>query len=233
VKKILVVDDERPIRRALGLNLAARDYEVGYAETGEAAMQAAATDHPDLVLLDLGLPGVGGIGVIEALRGWSTVPIIVLTARDDEQSKVIALDSGADDYITKPFAMAELLARIRAALRRGGESGEDRAEVITSWMRLDLAGHRAFVGFDHTDEVHLTDTEWWIVGYLVRNEGRLVRHRQLISAISGLTYVPNHNVLRAHMTNIRRKLERHPEAPAHFTSDSGVGYRFEASPEVE
>ena len=116
MKKILVVDDERQIRRALGLNLTARDYQVVYADTGESAMQAAATEHPDLVLLDLGLPGVSGIGVIEALRGWSTVPIIVLTARGDEQSKVVALDAGADDYVTKPFGMADLLLRIRAAL---------------------------------------------------------------------------------------------------------------------
>ena len=117
MKKILVVDDERQIRRALGLNLTARDYQVVYADTGESAMQAAATEHPDLVLLDLGLPGVSGIGVIEALRGWSKVPIIVLTARGDEQSKVTALDAGADDYVTKPFGMVELLNRIHAALR--------------------------------------------------------------------------------------------------------------------
>jgi two-component system, OmpR family, KDP operon response regulator KdpE len=121
VKRILVVDDERQIRRTLGLNLTAREYQVAYADTGEAAMQAAATDHPDLVLLDLGLPGLGGIGVIEALRGWSTVPIIVLTARDDEHSKVIALDAGADDYITKPFGMPALLEKIRAVLREPAE----------------------------------------------------------------------------------------------------------------
>jgi two-component system KDP operon response regulator KdpE len=229
MKKILVVDDERPIRRALGLNLSARDYEVEFAANGEAAMQAAATDHPDLVLLDLGLPGVGGIGVIEALRGWSKVPIIVLTARDDEHSKVVALDAGADDYITKPFGMAELLARVRAALRRGVDLGEDRAEVHTSWMRLDLAGHRAFVGFDHADEVHLTGREWQMIEYLVRNEGRLITHRQLITAVWGPTYSPSHSLLRVHMTNIRRKLEQHPSAPAHFITDSGVGYRFEGS----
>ena len=117
MKKILVVDDERQLRRALGLNLTARDYQVVYADTGESAMQAAATEHPDLVLLDLGLPGVSGIGVIEALRGWSKVPIIVLTARGDEQSKVTALDAGADDYVTKPFGMLELLNRINAVLR--------------------------------------------------------------------------------------------------------------------
>ena len=117
MKKILVVDDERQIRRALGLNLTARDYQVVYADTGESAMQAAATEQPDLVLLDLGLPGVSGIGVIEAVRGWSKVPIIVLTARGDEQSKMTALDAGADDYVTKPFGMVQLLNRIHAALR--------------------------------------------------------------------------------------------------------------------
>jgi two-component system KDP operon response regulator KdpE len=228
VKKILVVDDERPIRRALGLNLSARDYKVVFAETGEQAMQAAATEHPDLVLLDLGLPGISGLPVIEALRGWSAVPIIVLTARDDERSKVIALDAGADDYITKPFGMAELLARIRAALRRGGNPPhDDRPEIVSPWMRLDLAAHRAFVGERHDTQVRLTATEWNIVEYLVRNEGRLVTHRQLITAVWGATYSPSPNLLRVHMTNIRRKLERHPAAPEHFITDSGVGYRFE------
>jgi two-component system KDP operon response regulator KdpE len=227
VKKILVVDDERQIRRALGLNLTARDYQVVFADTREAAMQTAATDHPDLVLLDLGLPGLSGIGVIEALRGWSKVPIIVLTARDDEHSKVIALDAGADDYITKPFGMAELLARIRAALRRASDGSAERSEVVTPWLRLDFAGHRAFVGEQHDREVHLTATEWQIVDYLARNEGRLITHRQLITAVWGPTYSPNPNLLRVHMTNIRRKLEPHPGTPTHFITDSGVGYRFE------
>jgi two-component system, OmpR family, KDP operon response regulator KdpE len=229
VKRILVVDDERQIRRALGLNLAARDYQVGFAETGEAAMQAAATDHPDLVLLDLGLPGVGGIGVIEALRGWSTVPIIVLTGRDDEHSKVTALDAGADDYITKPFGMAELLARIRAALRRGADGGTERGEVDTPWIHLDLAAHRAFVGEAHDRPVHLTATEWQIVECLVRNEGRLVTYRQLITAVWGPSHSPKPNVLRVHMTNIRRKLEQQPGAPTHFMTDGGVGFRFTRS----
>ena len=147
------------------------------AATGEAAMQATATEHPDLVLLDLGLPGLDGLGVIHALRGWTKVPIIVLTARDDERSKVEALDAGADDYVTKPFGMAELLARINAALRRSSEGHVAEPEVTTPWLRLDLAGHRAFTGPAHDHEVHLTGTEWQIVGYLVRNAGRLVTHR--------------------------------------------------------
>ncbi len=225
--KILVVDDEPQIRRALALNLGARDYSVVNAATGEAAMQAAATEHPDLVLLDLGLPGLSGLGVIEALRGWTSVPIIVLTARDDERSKVAALDAGADDYVTKPFGMAELLARINAALRRAGDThGTPEPDITTTWLRLDLAARRAFVGADHDEEVHLTGTEWQIVAFLVRNAGRLVVHAQLVAAVWGPGYSPNPNVLRVHMTNIRRKLERLPAEPAHFVTDTGVGYRF-------
>ncbi len=224
---ILVVDDEPQIRRALTLNLGARDYSVINAATGEAAMQAVATDHPDLVLLDLGLPGLNGLGVIHALRGWTRVPIIVLTARDDERSKVEALNAGADDYVTKPFGMAELLARINAMLRRASDGQVVEPEVTTPWMRLDLAAHRAFVGDGHATEVHLTGTEWQIVSYLVRNAGRLVTHAQLVAAVWGPSYSPNPNLLRVHMTNIRRKLEQHAATPTHFTTDVGVGYRFE------
>ncbi len=227
--KILVVDDEPQIRRALGLNLAARNYTVIDAATGEAAMQATATEHPDLVLLDLGLPGLNGLGVIHALRGWTKVPIIVLTARDDERSKVEALDAGADDYVTKPFGMAELLARINAALRRASDGhGAPDPEVVADELRLDLAAHRAFVGVALDEEVHLTGTEWQIVGYLVRNAGRLVTHAQLAAAVWGPGYSPNPNLLRVHMTNIRRKLEPNPSEPTHFITDTGVGYRFDA-----
>ena len=223
---ILIVDDEPQIRRALDLNLQAREYTVIGAATGEAALQLTATEHPDLVLLDLGLPGMNGLGVIHALRGWTSVPIIVLTARDDERSKVAALDAGADDYVTKPFGMAELLARINAALRRSGGIANEPAEVVVDDLRLDLAGHRAFVGEHHDREQHLTGTEWQIVGFLARNAGRLVTHRELIDAVWGPGYSPNPNVLRVHMTNIRRKLEIDPATPRHFTTDPGVGYRF-------
>jgi two-component system KDP operon response regulator KdpE len=229
VSKILVVDDEPQIRRALSLHLGARSYSVFNVATGEAAMQAVASEHPDLVLLDLGLPGLNGLGVIHALRGWTTVPIIVLTARDDERSKVEALNAGADDYVTKPFGMAELLARINAALRRASDGHvATEPDVTTPWMRLDLAAHRAFVGEQHDEEVHLTGTEWQIVGFLVRNAGRLVTHAQLVAAVWGPSYSPNPNLLRVHMTNIRRKLEQHPAEPTHFITDTGVGYRFEA-----
>ncbi len=236
---VLIVDDEVAIRRALTLNLATRGYTVVQADSGEAAMQAVAVEHPDIVLLDLGLPGIDGIGVIEALRGWTNVPIVVLTVRDDERSMIEALDAGADDYITKPFSMGELMARLRAALRRSPESHDDAAEVRTSSFRLDLAGHRAYrldAGIDaqvvgaHAsdgDEVKLTPTEWAIVTYLVRNPGRLVTQRQLVSSVWGPTYEPDPTLLRVHIAHIRRKLERTPSHPEHFVTDSGVGYRFE------
>jgi two-component system KDP operon response regulator KdpE len=224
--RVLVVDDEPQIRRALSLNLGARGYEVFEAESGERAMQLAAAEHPDVVLLDLGLGGMDGTMVIEGLRGWSEVPIIVLTARDDERAKVLALDAGADDYVTKPFGMAELLARLRATLRRSTKGAGDIAEVCTARFRLDLGAHRAFVGAEES-EVRLTPIEWGIVSYLVRHPGRLVTYRQLAKAVWGPAYDPDPNLLRVHMGHIRRKLEADPSRPAHFRTDPGMGFRFE------
>ena len=224
-----MVDDEPQIRRALSLHLGARGYEVFEADTGERAMQVAATEHPDVVLLDLGLPGVDGVVVIESLRGWTNMPIIVLTVRDDERSKVNALDAGADDYITKPFGMAELLARVRAVLRRAPAAGETPPDVATPSFRLDLAGHRAYVvGEEGEAEVRLTPTEWAMVEYLVRYPGRLVTYRQLITAVWGPSYDPDPNLLRVHMAHIRRKLEADAARPRHFITDSGMGYRFDS-----
>ncbi len=228
--RILVVDDEPQIRRALSLHLGVRGYEVFEAETGERALQVAATEHPDVVLLDLGLPGMDGALVIQALRGWTDMPIIVLSVRDDERSKVQALDAGADDYVTKPFGMAELLARVRAVLRRPATTQESKADVTTSSFRLDLVAHRAFVvggNGDGNGEVRLTPTEWAIVEYLVRYPGRLVTYRQLITAVWGPTYDPDPNLLRVHMAHIRRKLEIDGARPKHFITDSGMGYRFD------
>jgi two-component system, OmpR family, KDP operon response regulator KdpE len=236
LKRVLIVDDEPQIRRALSLHLGARGYEVFEAATGEQAIGLAATEHLDVVLLDLGLPGMDGVLVIEALRGWTTIPIIVLTVRDDEKSKVQALDAGADDYVTKPFGMSELLARVRAVLRRNTTLDEPMAVVSTSSFRLDLAAHRAFIapggvetdgGSGDGDEVRLTPTEWSMVEYLVRYPGRLVTYRQLITAVWGPSYDPDPNLLRVHMAHIRRKLEVDGARPKHFITDSGMGYRFE------
>ena len=227
MNRVLVVDDEPQIRRALALHLGVRGYEVFEADTGERAIQIAASEHPDVVLLDLGLPGMDGVLVIQALRGWTSVPIIVLTVRDDEKSKVQALDAGADDYVTKPFGMAELLARVRAVLRRTLDADESTAEVTTSSFRLDFAAHRAFAA---DDEVRLTPTEWAMVEHLVRYSGRLVTYRQLITAVWGPSYDPDPNLLRVHMAHIRRKLEIDGARPRHFITDSGMGYRFENDP---
>ncbi len=228
VTRILVVDDEPQIRRALSLHLGARGYEIFEADTGERAIQVAATEHPDVVLLDLGLPGMDGVLVIQALRGWTEMPIIVLSVRDDERAKVQALDAGADDYVTKPFGMAELLARVRAVLRRPAGAQESKPEVCTSSFRLDLNAHRAFVtDVAGDEEVRLTPTEWAMVEYLVRYPGRLVTYRQLITAVWGPTYDPDPNLLRVHMAHIRRKLEVDGARPKHFITDSGMGYRFD------
>jgi two-component system KDP operon response regulator KdpE len=225
VARVLVVDDEPQIRRALGINLRARGYEVDLAETGEAALELAARHHPDVVVLDLGLPGIGGVEVIEGLRGWSRVPIIVLSVRDAEADKVAALDAGADDFVTKPFGMDELLARLRAALRRAAPA-EEEAVVTTDACTIDLAAKRV-TGNDGA-EIRLTPTEWQIVEVLVRHSGKLVPQRQLLQEVWGPQYETETNYLRVFMAQIRRKLERDPSQPRHFLTEPGMGYRFEA-----
>ncbi|MEO5841891.1 MAG: response regulator transcription factor [Acidimicrobiales bacterium] len=222
--RVLVVDDEPQIRRALLLNLKARGYEVIEAATGEAAVQATASEHPDLVLLDLGLPGMSGLDVIAALRGWTQVPIIVLTVRDDERAKVSAFDAGADDYVTKPFGMDELLARLRAALRRSSPVVQEATVVTAAWT-LDRSAHTV-IGRDH-EPIRLTPTEWAIAEYLSRHPRRLVTQRQLVDAVWGPTYEPDANLLRVHLAHIRRKLEPDAGRPRYFITEPGVGYRFE------
>ena len=227
---VLIVDDERQIRRALSLNFSARGFQIHEAATGESALTEVARVRPDIVLLDLGLPGMSGLTVIEALRGWTDVPIIVLTARDEERSKVLALDAGADDYVTKPFGMAELVARVRAALRRAPEAAADVAVVHTAQFDVDLSAHRAFVHGDGTSsrtEVRLTPIEWGIVAHLVRHPHQLVTYKQLITAVWGPGYEPDQNLLRVHMGHIRRKLEPDHAPPRYFITDAGVGYRFQ------
>ena len=224
--RILVVDDEPQILRALSINLRARGYEVDLAANGEQALQLAARDHPDLVVLDLGLPGIDGVEVIEGLRGWSSVPIVVLSVRDREADKVAALDAGADDYVTKPFGMNELLARMRAALRR--VTPVDEPVVIeTGDFTIDLAAKRALR--DGSD-VRLTATEWQIVEILVRNAGRLVTQRQLLQAVWGPKYESETHYLRVYVGQIRRKLEPTPSEPRYFLTAARMGYRFEPEP---
>jgi two-component system, OmpR family, KDP operon response regulator KdpE len=224
VSRVLVVDDEPQILRALGINLRARGYDVDLAPDGERALDVAARHHPDVVVLDLGLPGIDGVDVIRGLRGWSQVPIVVLSVRDAEGDKVAALDAGADDYVTKPFGMDELLARLRAALRRTIPAEED-ALVETPDFTIDLAAKK--VRRDG-EEVRLTPTEWHLVEVLVRNRGRLVAQTQLLQEVWGPQYHDETNYLRVFMAQVRRKLEPEPAQPRYFITEAGMGYRFES-----
>jgi two-component system, OmpR family, KDP operon response regulator KdpE len=221
--RILVVDDESQIARALSINLRAREYTVDVAHTGEQALDLAAKHHPDAVVLDLGLPGIDGVDVIRGLRGWSHVPIIILSVRDAERDKVAALDAGADDYVTKPFGMDELLARLRAALRRASPA-EEEALVETEHFTVDLAAKRTT---GPEGEIRLTPTEWHIVEVLVRNRGRLVSQRQLLQEVWGPKYEDETNYLRVYMAQLRRKLEPEPSHPRYLITEPGMGYRFE------
>ncbi len=221
--RVLVVDDEPQIRRALGTNLRARGYEVDLAASGEEALTLAAERHPDVVILDLGLPGIDGIEVVRGLRGWTSVPIVVLSVREDETDKVAALDAGADDYVTKPFGMNELLARLRAALRRAAPA-EEAAVVVTDAFTIDLAAKRVTRA---GDEVHLTPTEWHLIEVLVRHQGKLVSQRHLLQEVWGPQYETETNYLRVYLAQVRRKLEPDPSRPRHFITEPGMGYRFE------
>jgi len=223
VTRALVVDDEPQIRKALRVNLAARGYEVDLAATGEEALSLAAARHPDVVLLDLGLPGIDGIDVIDGLRGWTSVPVIVLSVRGEEADKVAALDAGADDYVTKPFGMDELLARLRVVERRRLPA-VDSPVVRTGHFEIDLSAKRVSAG---GDEVRLTPIEWALVEQLVRHPGRLVTQRHLLAEVWGPQYTTEANYLRVHFANIRRKLEPAPNRPRYFVTEPGMGYRFE------
>lgn len=222
VPRILVVDDEPGLARALLINLRARSYDVDVAPDGATALRLAAAHRPDAVVLDLGLPDMDGVEVIEGLRGWSTVPIIVLSARDAEPDKVAALDAGADDYVSKPFGMHELLARLRAALRRSVPLPETPI-VETASFTVDLAAH---VVTTPSGNPHLTPTEWRLLEVLVRQPGRLVTQRQLLEAVWGRGYEKESQYLRVYMSQLRRKLEPEPGHPRHLLTEPGVGYRF-------
>jgi two-component system, OmpR family, KDP operon response regulator KdpE len=220
--RILVVDDDRQLLRALRITLAARRYDVTIAADGASGLAAASRTRPDLVILDLGLPDMDGVTVVEGIRGWSSVPIIVLSARHSEAAKVDALDAGADDYVTKPFGMDEVLARIRAALRRAAPAPE--APVITTdAFTIDLATKRVTTP---AGDVRLTPTEWHLLEVLARHPGRLVGHKQLLQEVWGPRYETETNYLRVHVANLRRKLEPDPAKPRYLITEPGIGYRF-------
>ncbi|GAA3217813.1 response regulator [Actinocorallia longicatena] len=221
--RVLVVDDEPQIVRALRINLKARGYEVDTAPDGRSALELASRHHPDVVILDLGLPDLDGVEVIEGLRGWLSVPIIVLSARHASGEKVAALDAGADDYVTKPFGMDELLARLRAAVRRSVPV-EEAPKIVTEAFTVDLAARR--ITRDGAD-VRLTPTEWHVLELLVRNAGRLVGQRQLLREVWGPSYETETNYLRVYLAQLRRKLEPDPSRPRYLITEAGMGYRFE------
>jgi two-component system KDP operon response regulator KdpE len=221
---VLVVDDEPQIVRALRINLSARGYDVMTAYDGRSALGVAVEGKPDVVVLDLGLPDIDGVDVIAGLRGWSTIPIIVLSARTDSSAKVEALDAGADDYVTKPFGMDELLARLRAAVRRDRAREAGDPVVETSSFVVDLAVKKVRRG---GREVHLTPTEWGLVEILARNPGRLVSQKQLLQEVWGPMHVNESQYLRVYFAQLRRKLEDDPAHPRHLITEPGMGYRFE------
>jgi two-component system KDP operon response regulator KdpE len=223
VTKILIVDDEPQILRALRINLRARDYDVEVAADGASALKTAAAYHPDLIVLDLGLPDMDGVEVIRGVRGWTDAPIIVLSGRAGSGDKVIALDAGADDYVTKPFGVDELLARMRAVTRRHGTHSTRPAVVQIGEHTVDVASHRVTgPGAD----IRLTPTEWHLLSILVRNPGRLISQRQLLHEVWGPQYESETNYLRQYMAQLRRKLEPDPAHPRQLLTEPGMGYRF-------
>lgn len=218
--RILVVDDDAQITRALRINLKARGYDVDTAPDGAGALRAAAHTHPDLVVLDLGLPDMEGAEVIAGLRGWTAVPIIVLSGRAGSADKVAALDAGADDYVTKPFGVDELLARIRAVTRRGRPADDESPVVMIGAYEVDLAEHAISGG------VRLTPTEWQLLEHLVRHPGKLITQKELLHDVWGPQYQTETNYLRQYMARLRRKLEADPARPRHLLTEPGMGYRF-------
>ncbi|HEV7825054.1 MAG TPA: response regulator [Mycobacteriales bacterium] len=220
--RVLVVEDEPALARALAITLRARRYDVDVAHSGAAALDAVANRHPDLVVLDLGLPDLDGMDVLRALRGWTRVPVVVLSARQSSDDKVDALDAGADDYVSKPFGMDELLARLRAAARRGVV--EPPAPVVeTASFTVDLP-HRRVLRDDA--EVRLTPTEWHLLELLARNAGNVVGRRELLQELRGPHLDRESHYLRVYVAQLRRKLEPDPSRPRHLITEPGVGYRL-------
>jgi two-component system, OmpR family, KDP operon response regulator KdpE len=223
--RVLVVDDEPAIRRFLRASLAAHGYTIFEASDGQSALSAVVAERPDLVILDLGLPDLDGIQVTRLLREWTRIPIIILSVRGQEADKIAALDAGADDYVTKPFGAGELLARMRVALRRAGQSGVEPVftndDLIVDLTRrvVTVAGH----------EVQLTPTEYDLLRVLVTNAGKVLTHRQLLREVWGMGYEQEMHMLRVNISNLRRKIEPDPSRPHYIVTEPGVGYRLRAS----
>jgi two-component system KDP operon response regulator KdpE len=255
VTRVLVVDDEPQILRALRINLRVRDYDVHVAATGAEALEVAGRYPPDLVILDLGLPDLDGVEVIQGLRGWTKAPIIVLSGRADSVDKVEALDAGADDYITKPFGVEELLARMRAAVRRTG-TVEDLPKIQLGHLVVDLAAKRVTrqapvpagagdqaaagqaaggpaAGPAQADDIRLTPTEWHLLEVLLRNPGKLLSRNQLLTEVWGPGYADATGNLRLYMAQLRRKLEPDPARPRWLITEPGMGYRYQPSPDPD
>jgi two-component system, OmpR family, KDP operon response regulator KdpE len=237
VTTVLVIDDEPQILRALRINLRVRQYDVHTAGSGSEALEVAAKFPPDLVILDLGLPDLDGVDVIHGLRGWTEAPIIVLSGRADSTDKVEALDAGADDYVTKPFGMDELLARMRAVSRRAGADG-DTPQVRLGDLTVDLAAKRVVRGSPDTKDdqagngdVRLTPTEWHLLEVLLRNPGKLLSQQQLLAEVWGPGYADATGNLRLYMAQLRRKLEPDPARPRWLMTEPGMGYRYQPDPD--
>ncbi len=220
---VLVIDDDALLLRALQINLTAREYVVSIASDGASGLAVMARERPDVVIVDLGLPDMDGTEVIRGIRGWSSAPIMVLSARGQEGQKVEALDAGADDYVTKPFGMDELLARLRAATRRAAPSS-DEPVVATDAFTVDLAAKQ--VSLPSGDVVRLTPTEWQLLEALARNRGRLVTGRQLLQDVWGPAYQTETHYLRVYIAQLRRKLEPDPARPRYLLTEPGMGYRM-------
>jgi two-component system KDP operon response regulator KdpE len=243
MNRVLMVDDEPQLLRAMRITLQARGYDVRTAPSGRKALSEAAAFRPDVIVLDLGLPDLDGVDVITAIRGWSAVPIIVLSGRTSGGEKVAALDAGADDYVTKPFGVEELLARMRAVARRSTAAEDGSSIVDIGAYQLDTAAKRAYPrpapgdGADPADpaaprgDLRLTPTEWRLLDALVRHPGKLVSHRQLITEVWGSVYADDTSSLRLYVNRLRRKLEPDPSRPRYLLTEPGMGYRFQFLPD--
>lgn len=221
---ILLIEDEPQMRRFLRVTLHSGGYNLAEAASGEEGLSQAATRNPDVILLDLGLPDIDGLEVLGRLREWSQTPVIILSAREQEQDKIRALDAGADDYLTKPFSAGELLARIRVAMRHKSiQPGQAEPIFVLDTLRVDLAKRRVFLD---DVEVHLTPIEYRLLAYLIRNAGKVITHKQLLKEVWGPAYANQAHYVRVYMGMLRHKLEEDPSRPRFFINEPGVGYRL-------